>query len=294
VPTLLIKALLYFFALFPLRFIHALATRLGIWLAHRPQLSVTQITQINIRLCFPHLSENQQNLLIEKSLIETAKTFTELSALWLWRKERVLRLVRRIENEACLQQAMQAGKGVILLTPHLGAWELAGLYASSHYSLTALYRPPKLIGLQNLIQSARQRAGGKCVAIDQAGVRALLQTLRRGEVVGILPDQVPQETKAGIFAPFFNIPTYTMTLVSRLAQKTGATVIFTYAHRLPTGQGFSLHFLPAPTEIYSPNLIHSVLALNQGIQQCILACPEQYQWSYKRFKRRPEGTKAVY
>jgi KDO2-lipid IV(A) lauroyltransferase len=294
VRTLLIKALLYFFALFPLRVIHALATQLGTWLAHRPQLSLTKITRINIRLCFPHLSENEQNLLIETSLIETAKTFTELSALWLWRKERVLGLVRRIDHEACLQQAMQAGKGVILLTPHLGAWELVGLYASCHYPFIALYRPPKLIGLQNLIQSARQRAGGKCVAIDQAGVRVLLQTLRRGEMIGILPDQVPQETNAGIFAPFFNIPTYTMILVSRLAQKTGAPVIFTYAQRLPKGQGFSLHFLPAPTQIHSPNLVNSVLALNQGIQQCILTCPEQYQWSYKRFKRAPEGTTAVY
>jgi len=290
----LIKGLLYFLALFPLGFIHTLASKLGIWLSYRRQFSITRITRININLCFPHLSENQQNRLIEKSLIETTKTFIELSALWLWRKEQVFRLVREINNEACLQEAMQAGKGVILLTPHLGAWELAGLYASSRYPLTALYRPPKLTGLQNLIQSARERAGGKYVATDSAGVRALLQTLRRGEVIGILPDQVPQETNAGIFAPFFSIPAYTMILVSRLTQKTGAPVIFTYAQRLPQGQGFLLHFLPAPTEINSSNLLDSVHALNQGIEQCILACPEQYQWSYKRFKRHPQKMTAVY
>jgi Kdo2-lipid IVA lauroyltransferase/acyltransferase len=289
-----LKALLHLLALLPLRTVHQIATLLG-WIAARfPQLSITRVTRINIELCYPQLSNEEQAGFVKQTLIQTGKTFGELGALWLWPKEKVLGLVREVSGEACLQEALQRGKGVVLLTPHLGAWEMAGLYASKHYRLTALYRPPKLSGLQNLIHQARERAGGCFVPTDKTGVRALYQALRKGEVAGILPDQVPNEEGSGLFVPFFERPTYTMVLVSRLAKKSGATVIFTYAERLPKGQGFHIHFLPAPIEITADNLDIAVSALNQGIEQCIQNTPTQYQWSYKRFKRRPEGEKAVY
>lgn len=292
--TLLIKGLLHFFALLPLRLVHGIATLLGRIVAQRPSLRITQVTRTNIRLCFPHLSPTDQEALVKQSLIETCQAFSELGALWLWRTDRVLGLVRKVSGEACLQQALQQGKGVVLLTPHLGAWELAGLYASSRYTLTALYRPPKLAGLHDLIHTGRERAGGRFVPTDHSGVRALYQALRRGQVAGILPDQVPSDASSGIFAPFFGIPAYTMVLVYRLARKSGASVIFTYAERLPQEQGFHLHFLPAPADIAAENLEVAVAALNQGVETCVQGCPTQYQWSYKRFKRRPEGKPSVY
>ncbi|RKZ53624.1 MAG: hypothetical protein DRR08_27200 [Candidatus Parabeggiatoa sp. nov. 2] len=292
--VLLIKELMHLFALLPLRTLHSIATQLGRIMAQRPKLRLTQVTRTNIRLCFPKQSNEAQEALVKQSLIETSKAFFELGAFWLWPTNRALGLVREVSGEDCLQQAIQQSKGVVLLTPHLGAWELAGLYAASRCTLTALYRPPKLTGLHDLIHAARERAGGRVVQTDKAGVRALYQALLQGQVAGILPDQVPSETGSGIFAPFFGIPAYTMVLVSRLARKTGAPVIFTYAERLPHGQGFHLHFLPAPAEIAADNLEIAVAALNQGIEQCVQACPAQYQWSYKRFKRRPEGMASVY
>ena len=292
--VLLIKGLLHFLALLPLPLTHRIAIWLGTILAKRSKFRITQVTRIHIRLCFPHLSKEAQTDLVEQSLIETCKTFSELGALWLWRAERVLQLVQKVSGEEYMQQALQEGKGVVLLTPHFGAWELAGLYASSCYKLTALYRPPKLAGLQNLILQARERAGGRFMPTDKSGVRALYQTLRRGNVAGILPDQVPNEAGSGVFAPFFDIPAYTILLVSRLARKTGAAVIFTYAERLPQGRGFHLHFLPAPVDIAANELEIACTALNHGIEQCIQNCPAQYQWSYKRFKRRPENQASIY
>ncbi len=292
--VLLIKGLLHLLALLPLRTVHRLATLFGRIVANRPTLRMTQVSYINIRLCFPKLSNPAKDALAQQSLIETCKTFVELGAVWLWPTERVLGLVHQVSGEDCLQSAIGMGNGVILLTPHLGAWELAGLYASSRYPLTALYRPPKLTGLHDLIHSARERAGGRFVPTDSSGVRALFQALRRRQVVGILPDQVPSEEGSGVFAPFFGVPAYTMVLVSRLARKTGASVIFTYAERLPLGQGFHLHFLPAPSEIADDHLEVAVAALNQGVEQCVQTCPAQYQWSYKRFKRRPEKMASVY
>ncbi len=288
--ALLIKSFLYLLSWLPLKVVYKIATILGRKMAKRPNLRITQVTHTNINLCFPLLSLTEQNILVEQSLIETCKAFSELGILWLQKSDRVLKLIIKINNENCLQQALQQGKGVILLTPHLGAWEMAGLYASANYPLTALYRPPKLIGLNKLIHTARERAGGKFVATDKKGVRSLLQALHNGEIAGILPDQVPNS--GGVFAPFFGISAYTMSLVARLAQKTGAKVIFTYAER--TVQGFHINFLPAPTNIDSHDLELACTALNEGIEQCLKDCCGQYQWSYKRFKQSPVGTNPVY
>ena len=287
-----IKGVLHLLARLSLSQVHAIAIRLGKIISRQHHLSMTRVTRINIQLCFPQLSSTEQDELIKQSLIETCKTVTELGALWLWSASQVLKQIREVSNEIYLQQAVQTGRGVILLTPHLGAWEIAGLYVSANYPLTALYRPPKLRGLDDLIHQARERAGGCFVPTSQKGVRALYQALHRGQVVGILPDQVPNEAAAGIFSPLFGVPAYTMVLVFRLVQKTGATVLFTYAERLPCGKGFHLHFLRAPPRITSTQVEVSVRALNQGIEQCVQACPSQYQWNYKRFKRHPDGEKA--
>ncbi len=288
--ALLIQLVLHFVALFPLSWTHRIATAIGFILTYFPQLRLVKITQINLQLCTPFLIEKPS---VQHTLIETCKTFTELGALWLWSPQQTLALIRKVTGESHLQQAMQQNKGVILLTPHFGAWELAGLYASAHYPMTALYRPPKLVGLQTLIHTARQRAGGRYVAIDQAGIRALYHTLKQGQVIGILPDQVPNQA-SGVFAPFFGVMANTMVLVSRLQRKTDAVVIFTYAIRLPQGQGFHVYFSPAPDAIYSTDLIKSVQALNQGVEQCIQSCPAQYQWSYKRFKQRLPDEPSIY
>jgi len=292
VKTFIIKILLHSFALLSLPLLHKIANGLGQLLVMRPHFSLNQIARLHLDLCFPQWSLLKKEHLAQQSILETCKTFTELGALWLWPVEKVLNLVQQVTGENHLQQALKKNQGVILLTPHLGAWELAGLYASAHYPLTALYRPPKLSSLNDFILTARQRAGGCYVPTTQRGIRTLYHALQRHEVIGILPDQVPSES--GIFAPFFEIPAYTMTLVARLVQKTNAPVIFTYAERLPLGQGFHLHFLPAPAITDADDLESATHALNQSIEQCIRRCPAQYQWSYKRFKVRPPGERSYY
>ncbi|MDM8557881.1 lysophospholipid acyltransferase family protein [Candidatus Parabeggiatoa sp. HSG14] len=291
--ALLIKGLLYLFALLPLRTAHSIATVLGKIIARWHKLRINQVTRTNIRLCFPHLSNEDQEILIKQSLIETCKTFIEMGALWLWTPEKVLKLVREVSGEAELQKAYQRGKGVLVLTPHLGSWEIIGLYTCLHYSSTGLYRPPKLVNLHDLIHTARERTGGRYVPADKSGVRALYQALQQKQFAGLLPDQVPS-AGMGIFVPFFGIPAYSLVLPSRLAHKSGASVFFGYAERLPRGLGFHIHYLPAPAEIAAKNQEVAVRKLNQGIEQCIQHCPTQYQWSYKRFKRRPDGEASVY
>lgn len=293
-PDRLVKATLIGLSWLPLSWVHALATGLGRLLLLIAPTRVLRVTRINLALCFPELSEQARERLVRESLLETAKTYAELGALWRWPLERVLGLVRDVSGEELLRESLEAGQGVILLTPHLGAWEMAGLYASARYPMTSLYRPSRHAGLEPWVRAARQRGGGSLVPTDARGLRALRQALARGDLAGILPDHEPSRSGKGLFADFLGVPAFTAALVPRLARQTGARVIFTYAERLPGGQGFHIHYLEAPGDILAENLAQAVKALNQGIEACVRRCPEQYQWSYKRFKTRPPGFPSVY
>ncbi|MBU2477923.1 MAG: lysophospholipid acyltransferase family protein, partial [Gammaproteobacteria bacterium] len=189
--------------------------------------------------------------------------------------------------------ALRAGRGVILATPHHGSWEMAGHIAAVRWGITTLYKPPRLIGMDKLIRQGRQQLGAQLVATDAKGIRSLYETLSRGGAIGILPDQDPGES-GGIFAPFFGIPANSMVLLSRLARKTGAPVFICFCERLPGTQGYKLHCLPAPAGVDDADATVAVTAMNAGIENCVRLCPEQYQWSYRRFRTRPAGEPKIY
>ncbi len=184
------------------------------------------------------------------------------------------------------------GKGLIVLSPHLGAWELAGLHLARQGPTAIFYKPQRY--LDDLILAARRRSGAALAPITVKGIRVLVQALERGDYVGVLPDQEPKEDKGACFAPFFGVPAFTMLLVNRLARRTGAPVIFMFAERLPAAAGFCIHCIPAPEGIDSDDDLTAATALNRGIEQCVRTCPEQYVWPYKRFRRRPEGQAGFY
>lgn len=291
----LLIATLHIFSWLPLPVVHKFSEWLGkIMIYGFPHSRFIRVFQINLAHCFPQLSDSERADLLQRSVIETVKSFTELSALWLWQPQQALNLIQHVSGEEYVTHARREGKKVILLTPHFGAWELTGLYVATHYPLTALYRPPKIEKLNQFILDARQRNGGHYVPTDRSGIRSLFAALQREEVIGILPDQVPHDKNQQVFAPFFGVMAETMTLIARLAHKTQATVIFTYAERLPNGRGFHLHFFPAPQGIDATDLHVATQALNQGVELCVHGCVEQYQWGYKRFKTRPAGETMMY
>jgi KDO2-lipid IV(A) lauroyltransferase len=198
--------------------------------------------------------------------------------------------VREVRGAELLHRA--PGRGLIVLSPHLGAWELAGLHLARQGPTAIFYKPQRY--LDDLILAARRRSGAQLAPITAKGIRVLVQALERGEYVGVLPDQEPRENKGACFAPFFGIPALTMLLVARLARRTGAPVIFMFAERLPEAAGFRMHCIPAPEGIDSDDDVVAATALNRGIEQCVRVCPEQYVWPYKRFRRRPEGQPGIY
>lgn len=280
-------------AALPLSLLHAGGVVIGVllWLLPNNQ---RRIAAINLRVCLPELGAAARRRLLRRSLIETSKTILELGPLLLWNGERALRLVQKVTNEAAWDSALAEGRGAIAITPHLGAWEMAGLYLSSHGPLTTLYRPSRLgAALDRLISAGRGRLGARLVPTTGRGVRQLLEALNNGTALGILPDQDPGP-EGGIYVPFFGQPANTMVLLSRLAGKRHTPVFLLYAERLSRGRGYRLHYERLPDAVCQPDLASATAALNAAIEQAIRRRPEQYLWSYKRFKRRPPGWTPLY
>lgn len=273
----------------PLSTLHRLGNGVG-WITARWPNRQRRNALINIGLCLPQLTRSEQLRLRDRNLKEFGKTYFEIGYLWLRPLEHVLGLVREARGVELLRR--EPGKGLIVLSPHIGAWELAGLFLAARGPTAIFYKPQKY--LDDLILSARRRSGAQLAPITAKGIRVLVQALERGDYVGILPDQEPKADKGAVFAPLFGVPAFTMLLVNRLARRTGARVVFLFAERLGLGAGFRIHCLPAPEGIDSADDRVAAAALNRGIEQCVAVCPEQYVWPYKRFRRRPEGAPSVY
>lgn len=277
-----------------------LARRLGLLLGlvcWSLKARMRQTTETNLRLCFPALSEQERADLGRRSLQSTMQTIMEAGAAWLWPAHRTLALIQRVDNLALLQQAKAAGKGVIVLAPHLGNWEILGLYlnACGLGQSYQLYQAPADARLGALIYRGRSRAGATMVATDNKGVAELLRALRAGNIAGILPDQVP-DAGGGEYAPFFGMPALTMTLLAKLQQKTGAAVVMAFAQRVSTddGPGFELIFREPDPSIYANDMPSALAGMNRSIEALIKLAPEQYQWEYKRFRRQPAGAPRLY
>jgi len=247
-----------------------------------------RVTEINLRLCFPELGEAQQRQLLRDSLRHTGQVAMEIPLVWEWPVPRCLDLIKSVEGEGLLEEARASGKGLLLLAPHLGNWELCGLYFSTRYRMAALYSPPSLPGFEDYMTAQRGRQGTEYVPGDRRGLARLIGMLREGEVAGILPDQSPKATGSA-FAPFFGIEVRTMTLVSKLLQKSGATPLITWCQRLPDGSGFQLVVRRCAEGMADPDPVVATSALNRSVEDCVRAAPEQYQWEYKRFRHRPPG-----
>lgn len=206
----------------------------------------------------------------------------ELLPVWLRPFPRCIALVREVHGLEHLETARASGRGVLALTPHLGCWELAGLYVASRMPIVELYRPPRQAWADRLMRTGRGRGLARLATPDVKGVRALLAALRRGEATGILPDQVASRGD-GVWAPFFGRPAYTPTLAFRLARSTGAVPLLLFCERLRWGRGFRLWIEPLPP--FPDDLEAAARRLNATLEALIRRHPEQYLWRYRRYKR---------
>ncbi|MBC7716803.1 MAG: lysophospholipid acyltransferase family protein [Pseudorhodobacter sp.] len=197
------------------------------------------------------------------------------------------------EGQALIEEAHALGKGLVLMTPHMGCFEVtaqgyAQRFAHSLVPITVLYRPARKAWLRPLVDTSRERPGLTAVPANLSGVRQMIRALRRGETVGLLPDQVPPDGM-GVWAPFFGKPAYTMTLAARLVQQTGAAALLIWGERLPWGRGYTIR-VSRLIESIPPSTAGAAEAasvINRAMERLIRQCPQQYLWSYDRYKTAP-------
>ncbi len=268
-------------ALLSLSMLHRLGALLG-WITYL--LSGRYADRIRDNLKNYNAGRHQPELknLLRSSVAEAGKSITELP--WVWRRPvaEVLSRVVQCYGREYLDEARQSGKGVIVLTPHIGCFEIIGLYVAAEIPMTCMYSTPKRAWMDDVIRSGRQRGQMFLARADIGGVRTLFKALKKGEAIGLLPDQVPSHGE-GEWADFFGRPAYTMTLAGRLLESSGARVLLSYVIRLPHGKGYDIYFAPLNLQ---PD-VAVTRQINIALEKIIRTCPAQYLWSYNRYKAPP-------
>jgi Kdo2-lipid IVA lauroyltransferase/acyltransferase len=250
-----------------------------------------RVTEINLERCLPDLSAQQRRLLARQSLIETGKGMTELG--WIWHhQEQALALSRGGNSE--FDAALKSGTPIIILAPHLGCWEVLNFWLAQQAPMHAMFLPSGIDRLDNLVRASREKIGSTMHPATARGVATLVRALKKGHsLTAILPDQVA-DRRGGRFADFYGHPAWTGTLSSKLIQQSGAQVFMAFAKRLPAQNGYEIVMQPADQDIYAEDIGTSLAGLNRSIEALIAEAPAQYLWSYKRFRRAPEGQTKPY
>ncbi|MBU3847678.1 MAG: lysophospholipid acyltransferase family protein [Candidatus Acinetobacter avistercoris] len=271
------------FSKLPMTAIQSLAKAIG-RLLFITNSSARKTTEINLRIAYPKLNQDQRTLLIKKSLESQCMTYAESIKIWGSSTNYALSLITKIHNENIFFDAINAGQGVIVVVPHFGTWELLNVWLNQYSSPVIMYKPNKHKDLDRFMLEARQRLNATLVPTDESGVRAIFKHLKQGGLTAILPDHVPKES-GGVYSPFYGQNTLSSTLVSKLASKTQCAVIGLSCRRTNQLDGFEIFVNELSDEILSKDLQLSVDTLNKELEHMINAEPHQYLWSYKRFRR---------
>lgn len=252
-----------------------------------------RVARRNLELIRPDLDAAAREALMHDIVRTTARQAVETLRMWMRPARCNLADIVELHGEHLFDAALSDPRGLIVAAPHMGNWELLNYWLSAKTPMAFLYRPPESPVGEAFLRRVRANAGGDVeqVRAEASGVRTLLKRLQRGGVVAILPDQQPKAGE-GEFAPFFGKQALTMTLLGRLAHRSGARVLFCWCERLPgtSPPRFALHVEAAPDGVADADPQRAVAALNAGVEAIARRDFAQYQWTYKRYTLRPPGS----
>ena len=269
----------------------ALATAVGTLLAWLPTQAL-KVSKTNLALCYPALSAEEQTRLARKSLLESVKNTFEIALFWRQPAEGLKRVVA-VDGDTPLRQAVQDGRPIMILAPHLGCWEVLNFWLATEFGLRAMFAPSGLPEVDDLVRRGREHFGSTMYPTTARGVAGLVRAMKKGALTAILPDQVP-DRRSGRHVPFYGQPAYTGTLACKLIRQTQAVTFMAWARRLPGTQGYEIRVRPADASVADDDLDTALTAMNHSIENLIDESPSQYLWSYKRFRRPPPGVDTPY
>ncbi|MEP6702838.1 MAG: lipid A biosynthesis acyltransferase [Betaproteobacteria bacterium] len=259
---------------------------LGYWLA----VPRRKVVLVNLRLCFPELTEKARIDLARRHFSALGRAFLDRSILWYAPEDRVKQFVR-LENAELYDAAQHTP--LVLLAPHFVGMDMGGVRVVIDGKLATMYGKQKNAALDEAIRRGRVRFGEPTVISRQDGIRPVIRALRDGIPFYYLPDMDlgPRES---IFSPFFGVRTATVPALSRLTQVSRAKVMPVITRQLPDGEGYAARFYPAWDDFPTGDVDADTRRMNEFIEARVREMPEQYYWVHKRFKTRPPGEARFY
>jgi KDO2-lipid IV(A) lauroyltransferase len=277
-------AALKWLAKLPLPMLQRIAQTIGQFVAAFPHTGVYRTVLRNIERAHPKQSPQWHQHTTKASIISTAMTALEFAKTWGMPPGYSYKQIRDVHGRELFLESINSGDGVMCIVPHWGTWEFMNAWVNEHTAPTIMYKPGKQPGVDALVWEARSRLRANIVPTDDSGVRATFKALRKGGFTAILPDHTPNDN-GGIFAPFFGTSTWTGVMVPKLIQRTKCRVIVMGCIRRNDGHGFDLYILPADPAVHDDDLASAAAAMNRSMETLVAIAPEQYQWTYKRFKK---------
>ena len=274
----MIRLFLSLCSILPLKINHLLGALIGN-LLYITGSNAKKISAKNIDICFPELKNKDRRLLVKSALIHTGKNLTESGLIWNQTFSKNASYVKNFNGEHYLDN----GKKTILLVPHIGCWEITGRFLAISRKVSFMYKPLKSQKQNDYLFKRRNKGNLTMVSADKLGVLKIHRALKKGELIGILPDQDPGDD-GGIMVPFFNNNVNTMTLLAKISKKQDTQVLMFWAERLPKGRGYELNLESVDLSESGGALESQVTSMNHYVESLIRRLPEQYMWSYKRFK----------
>ena len=278
-------------SLMPMRMVIWLSYPLG-WLTWHASGTKRNSTLKNLQACYPEMEEAERLALARESMRYYTLNILETGLAWHGSRNRINRLFDEPVGYEHLEQALAEDRGLLLLVPHFGNWELINQWSKKYFYLTSLYKPGSNTSLDAKLLAKRRRLGAGMVPANRSGLKQIYKCIQNNQTVALLPDQEPSAGQ-GRFAPFFGVPALTGVLAPRLLQRTGCLALFVVGKRMGNGR-YQTHFIPAEEGIYSADMDEALAAMNRGVERCVEVDSAQYLWAYKRFRRRPEGEPRFY
>ncbi|WP_312533654.1 lysophospholipid acyltransferase family protein [Acinetobacter variabilis] len=241
----------------------------------------SDVIRLNLEISLSELSTQERERITRAAIRNELMSYFEFFSIWGSSNQKNIERVHKVIGEDLLHDALAQNKGLVLIVPHFGTWEIMNAYVAQFTSMTIMYKPVKNQAADQFVRAARSREQANLVPTDESGVRQIFKALKQGSTTVILPDHTPNV--GGEYIPYFGVPLATSNLSAKLIQKTKARALFLYALRNENA-GFDIHIEAIDEEIYQGDANQGTGIIINTIENLIQRHPEHYHWSYKRFR----------
>lgn len=241
----------------------------------------SDVIRLNLEISLSELSTQERERITRAAIRNELMSYFEFFSIWGSSNQKNIERVHKVIGKDLLHDALAQNKGLVLIVPHFGTWEIMNAYVAQFTSMTIMYKPVKNQAADQFVRAARSREQANLVPTDESGVRQIFKALKQGGTTVILPDHTPNV--GGEYIPYFGVPLATSNLSAKLIQKTKARALFLYALRNEDA-GFDIHIEAIDEKIYQGDANQGTGIIINTIENLIQRHPEHYHWSYKRFR----------